>query len=165
MGSRLNVKLACLTLAFFHALLQRGLERAHAIEIIAELQLDLLCQLGRSCPFLGGRGVTTHFGDLKRGEVVSLLFPFNPPGYIAKWIGGDSEVGYDVVRFPVAEYFRAHDAADLCVSSWCNLDFPLGEMLGWKLTREKTLVLGDDRCSFRWKRVAPLAAKPRGGQR
>jgi hypothetical protein len=35
-----------------------------------------------------------------------------------------------VVRCPVAEFFRNHAAADLCVSSWCNLDFPLGEMLG-----------------------------------
>jgi hypothetical protein len=164
-GSRLNVKLACLTLAFFQALLQRGLERTQAIEIVAELNWIFYAKWGALARFLGGRGITTHFGDLKPGEVVPLLFPFNPPGYIAKWIGGDSEVGYDVVRCPVAEYFRARDAADLCVSSWCNLDFPLGEMLGWKLTREKTLVLGDDRCTFRWKPVAPLAAKPREGQR
>jgi len=164
-GSRLNVKLACLTLAFFRAFLKSGIERTYAIEIIAELNWVFYAKWGALARFLGGRGVTTHFGDLKPGEVVPLLFPFNPPGYIARWIGGDGEIGYDVVRCPVAEYFRAHDAADLCVSSWCNLDFPLGEMLGWKLKREKTLVLGDDRCSFRWKPVVPPSSGLQGDQR
>jgi len=164
-GSRLNVKFACLTLAFFHALLKHGLERTYAIQIMSDLTWAFYakwCGVGR---LLGGRGVITHFGQLKTGDVVPLLFPFNPPGYIAKWVPADCGVAYDVVRCPVAELFRNNAAADLCVSSWCNLDFPLGEMLGQKLTREKTLVLGDDRCTFRWIPVAPKSSNLEGDQR
>jgi ubiquinone biosynthesis protein len=154
-GSRLNVRLACLTLASFQALLRRGTERSYAIEIISDLSWSFYVKWGVIGRLLRGRGITGHFGHLQPGEVVPLLFPFNPPGYIAKWVPTERRVGYDVVRCPVAEYFRGHDAADLCVSSWCNLDFPLAEMLGHKLTREQTLVLGDNRCTFRWTPAAP----------
>ena len=164
-GSRLNVKLACLTLAFFHALLKHGLERTYAIRTIADLTWAFYAKWGALGRLLGGRGVITHFGSLKPGEVVPLLFPFNPPGYIAKWVPGDRSVAYDVVHCPVAEFFRGHGAADLCVSSWCNLDFPLAEMLGQKLSREKTLVLGDDRCTFRWIPLAPKSSNLEGDQR
>jgi ubiquinone biosynthesis protein len=149
-GTRLNIRLACLTLACFQALLQRGTERSYAIEIVSDLTWTLYAKWGLLARLLHGRGIISHFGSPKPGETVPLLFPFNPPGYIAKWVPVDHGVGYDVVRCPVAEYFRNQNAADLCVNSWCNLDFPLGELLGQKLTREKTLVLGDDRCTFRW---------------
>ena len=164
-GSRLNVKLACLTMAFFQALLRHGLERAFAIEIVGDLTWAFYvkwCTVGR---LLGGHGVVAHFGYLKPGDLVPLLLPFNPPGYVAKWVPTDNGVGYDVVRCPVAEFFRAHNAADLCVNSWCNLDFPLGEMLGQRLTRQKTLVLGDDRCTFRWTPVTAPYSGRQGEQR
>jgi hypothetical protein len=161
-GTRLNVRLSCLTLACFEALLRRGIERAYAIEIISDLTWTFYAKWGALGRLLGGRGITTHLGHPEVGDTVPLLFPFNPPGYIAKWVHVEQGVGYDMVRCPVAEYFRNHHAADLCVSSWCNLDFPLGEMLGQKLTRQKTLVLGDDRCTFRW---TPGASGVQGGGR
>jgi L-2-amino-thiazoline-4-carboxylic acid hydrolase len=164
-GTRLNLRLSCLTLACFQALLRRGTERGYAIEITSDLAWTFYAKWAALGRLLRGRGITTHLGHLEAGETVPLLFPFNPPGYVAKWVPVEHGVGYDMVRCPVAEYFRSHDAADVCVSSWCNLDFPLGEMLGQKLTREKTLVLGDDRCTFRWTaRSVPVFRDP-GGRR
>lgn len=165
LGTRLNIRLACLTLACFQALLQSGVERRYAIEIVSDLTWRFYAKWGMLGRLLRGRGITTHLGPLKPGDTVPLLFPFNPPGYIAKWVPLEDGVGYDVVRCPVAEYFRKNNAADLCVSSWCNLDFPLGELLRQRLTREKTLVLGDDRCTFRWMPATSSGSQAQGGQR
>ncbi|MFQ5740811.1 MAG: L-2-amino-thiazoline-4-carboxylic acid hydrolase, partial [Acidobacteriota bacterium] len=55
---------------------------------------------------------------------------------------------FDMRRCPVAEYFRSSGAADLCVGSWCNLDYGLAEMWGGWLERTGTLAGGDDCCRF-----------------
>jgi len=33
----------------------------------------------------------------------------------------------DVVKRPIADYFRGQGAVDLCSASWCNLDYALAE--------------------------------------
>jgi hypothetical protein len=45
---------------------------------------------------------------------------------------------------------RANDAADLCIGTWCNLDFPLAEMWGGRLERRGTLAAGAPVCDFRF---------------
>jgi hypothetical protein len=51
----------------------------------------------------------------------------------------------------VAEYFQMHDAEDLCVGAWCNLDFALAEMWGGWLERSEAIAAGSPRCDFRFK--------------
>jgi hypothetical protein len=80
---------------------------------------------------------------------VSLRFPFNAPGYLIETVPADSGTAFDVVRCPIADYFRGQGAIDLCSASWCNLDYALAELTHEKLVRTKTLVCGDDRCDFR----------------
>lgn len=80
---------------------------------------------------------------------VSLRFPFNAPGYLIEAVAADSGIAFDVVRCPIANYFRGQGAVDLCSASWCNLDYALAELTHEKLVRTKTLVSGDDRCDFR----------------
>jgi hypothetical protein len=80
---------------------------------------------------------------------VSLRFPFNAPGYLIETVPADSGTAFDVVRCPIADYFRGRGAIDLCSASWCNLDYALAELTHEKLVRTKTLVCGDDRCDFR----------------
>ena len=77
-GSRLNVQLAYLTLAFFRALTEYGVARAGAIELTADLTWS----------FYGKWGVLQRFverGDSQEriavGDIVPLSFPFNPRGY------------------------------------------------------------------------------------
>jgi hypothetical protein len=46
-------------------------------------------------------------------------------------------------------------ASDLCIETWCNLDFPLAEMWGGRLERTQTLAAGCEHCDFRFKAVRP----------
>ncbi len=157
-GSRMNVRLACFTISFFNAVLATGVERAYAIELVADAvwrvyRLWSTIALGLARLTLG-KTTSLAFAVTKRGEQegrVSLSFPFNAPGYLIEPVPADAGIAFDVVRCPVADYFRREGAVDLCSASWCNLDYALAEMTREKLVRTKTLVRGDDRCDFRLK--------------
>lgn len=79
-----------------------------------------------------------------------MSFPFNPPGYRARYVSIEDGIGFNVIRCPVAEYFRTNGAADLAVGTWCMLDYPLTEIVNLRLVRTQTLAAGDDKCDFRW---------------
>ena len=161
-GSRMNVRLACFTISFFNAVLATGVERAYAIELVADavwrvyrLWSTIALGLARLNP---GKTTSLAFAVTKREDQqsrVSLRFPFNAPGYLIEPIPADSGTAFDVVRCPVADYFRREGAVDLCSASWCNLGYALAEMTREKLVRTKTLVRGDDRCDFRLSKESP----------
>jgi hypothetical protein len=88
-------------------------------------------------------------GGDHRAKSITLRFPFNGPGYLIEPAAGEPGVAFDVVHCPVANYFRSHGAGDLCVASWCDLDYALAELTHETLVRSKTLAQGDDRCDFR----------------
>jgi hypothetical protein len=154
-GSRMNVRLACFTMSFFDALLAIGTDRAYAIEIVADaawkvyrLWSVIALGIARLRP---GKTTSLAFAVSKGGERpnMSLSFPFNAPGYLIEAIPAAGGTAFDVVRCPIADFFRAEGAVDLCTASWCNLDYSLAELTHEKLVRTKTLVRGDDRCDFR----------------
>ena len=155
-GSRMNVRLACFTMSFFNALLAIGTDRQYAIELVADaawrvyrLWSTIALGLAHLTP---GKTTALAFAVGKHGDHqsdVSLRFPFNAPGYIIETVPADSGTAFDVVRCPIADYFREQGAIDLCSESWCNLDYALAELTHEKLLRTKTLVRGDDRCDFR----------------
>ena len=159
-GSRMNVQLAALTISFFQVLLEAGVERAYAIELVSDMTWKVYQQRSRMMQFLWHvlpRSLVKpvqNETDLKRrvrkDGTFALTFPFNPPGYIANYVPTKGAMGFDMMRCPVAEVFRTHGAADLCRASWCDLDYGIGEMWGFKLQRAKTLVEGADRCDFRF---------------
>jgi hypothetical protein len=155
-GSRMNLRLACFTMSFFEALMGIGTDRAYAIELVADavwrvyrLWSTIALKLAYLTP---GRTTSLAFavanpGDREGG--VSLSFPFNAPGYVIETVPAKIGTAFDVVRCPVADYFRKQGAVDLCTASWCNLDYALAEMTHEKLVRTTTLVRGADRCDFR----------------
>jgi hypothetical protein len=155
-GSRMNVRLACFTMSFFDALLAIGADREYAIELVADaawkvyrLWSTIALELAHLTP---GKATALAFAVSKDGGHqgdVSLRFPFNAPGYLIEPVPADNGTAFDVVRCPVANYFREQGAIDLCAASWCNLDYALAELTNEKLVRTKTLVRGDDRCDFR----------------
>ena len=158
-GSRMNLRLACFTLSFFDALTASGAERDHAIDIVADaawsiyrlwarIALGLARLTFRKTTALGFAVV----GDGGRQGQVSLRFPFNAPGYLVETVPAAGGTAFDVVRCPVAAYFREQGAADLCVASWCNLDYALAQLTHEKLVRTKTLAEGQGRCDFRLSR-------------
>jgi hypothetical protein len=155
-GSTMNVRLACFTFSFFEELLATGVEREHAIELVADATWQVYQMWARLTSAAGhltqGKSTALAFAVTEKnkpGGEVHLRFPFNAPGYVIETVPVAQGIGFNVVHCPVASYFRERGAADLCVASWCNLDFALSEMTHQKLVRTKTLVQGADRCDFR----------------
>jgi hypothetical protein len=154
-GSRMNVRLACFTMSFFKALLAIDTERGYAIELVADAawrvyRLWSSVALGLAY-LMPGKTTSLAFAVGSSGEnkgKVSLRFPFNAPGYLIENVAAQNGTAFDVVRCPIADYFRKQGAVDLCSASWCNLDYALAELTHDKLVRTKTLVRGDDRCDF-----------------
>ena len=174
-GSRMNVHLACFTMTFFDALLATGADREYAIELVADavwgvyrLWSQIALALARLTP---GKKTALAFAVSKRDgdrSEVSLRFPFNAPGYLIETVATPAGTAFDVVRCPIADYFRGEGAVDLCTASWCNLDYPLAELTREKLVRTTTLVRGGGRCDFRLRSqpaaeqiARPVALSPR----
>ena len=149
-GGRMNVLLACLTLAYFRALLAAGVERAYAIELLADAAWKIYEQWGR-VPLVLARVVTRDPTQQMRWRVSSFLrFPFNPPAYEFDRVPTADGIAVTMHRCPVADYLRAHDAGDLCLGSWCNMDYALAELWGGSLQRTGTLAGGARECDFRF---------------
>jgi hypothetical protein len=149
-GSRMNVRLACLTNAMMRALLVQGVERDYAIELIGDVAWRIYDKWATIPGFITRLLSRDPAERLRNNVNIFLRFPFNPPGYVFERLPGRDHIGVDMRRCPVADYFRTHDAADLCAGSWCNLDYALAEKWGGKFVRTRTLVRGDDRCDFRF---------------
>jgi len=52
-------------------------------------------------------------------------------------------------RSNLPAFFKDQDAADLCVQTWCALDYPLAQKWGGHLERSGTIAMGKDHCDFR----------------
>ena len=154
-GSRMNVRLAALSLAMLRSLISAGIERKYAIELIGDACWKIYQYWGRVGRFIGHTlsrrdSIKDQASRVTKDGSWPISFPFNPPGYRALYVPTKGGLGFNVIRCPVAEYFRAHGASDLAVSTWCMLDYPLAEMVGLKLVRTQTLAAGDQQCNFRW---------------
>jgi ubiquinone biosynthesis protein len=154
LGSRMNVRLAALTLATLNVLTAIGIERKYAIELIGDACWNIYKywgRIGRLIGRLSGRDpIWDHARRINKDGSWPMSFPFNPPGYHALYVPTQGGLGFDVIRCPVAEYFHAYGASDLAVGTWCMLDYPLAEMIEMKLVRIQTLAAGNGRCDFRW---------------
>jgi len=154
-GSRMNVRLAALTLAMLRSLATDGIERKYAVELIGDACWKIYQYWGRVGRFIGRTlsrrdSIKDQASRVTKDGSWPMSFPFNPPGYRALYVPTKGGLGFNVIRCPVAEYFYARGAPDLAVSTWCMLDYPLAEMVGLKLVRTRTLAAGDQQCNFRW---------------
>lgn len=153
-GTRMNVRLATLSLAMLHSLTMDGIERKYAIELIGDTCWKIYQYWGRVGCFLGWLSrrdpIKDHARRISKDGSWPMSFPFNPPGYRARYVATQGGLGFNVIRCPVAEYFHTHGSEELAVSTWCMLDYPLAEMIEMKLVRTQTLAAGDDQCDFRW---------------
>jgi L-2-amino-thiazoline-4-carboxylic acid hydrolase len=150
LGSRQNVVLACVTLSVLQDLLAEGVERDYAIELIGDACWKVCAHWGQ-IPRLLSRVSTRDPAKRMRMSVdMFLRYPFNQPGYRYRDITEARGRALDMLRCPVADYLASNGAGDLCVGTWCNLDYPLARMWGGELKRHGTLAGGAERCDFRF---------------
>jgi len=150
-GGRLMVHLAALTVALYRALEAREVPEAEARALTARVTWQAYAKMAAVPTLVSKIGTKPGRARLERATQVFRRFPFGPPAYIMEDVEttGDS-VAFDVRRCPVAEYFVSQGLGELCIESWCDLDFPLATNWDATLERPRTLAAGDDRCDFRW---------------
>jgi hypothetical protein len=150
-GGRLMVRCAALTAALHDALVETGLPAADARTRVAEVTAAIYAVIGRAPWLIARCRSRSPLVRLRRATSAFRTFPFGPPAYQMIDVPSDERtVAFDVVRCPVAEYFRERGLVELCVEAWCNLDYELAERWGGTLERATTLVEGAARCDFRW---------------
>ncbi|MBO6574954.1 MAG: L-2-amino-thiazoline-4-carboxylic acid hydrolase [Rhodothermales bacterium] len=59
-------------------------------------------------------------------------------------------IAFDVVRCPIAEYFRDHGMPELTRHAACSLDWRMAELWGVLFERTQTIAAGADSCDFRY---------------
>jgi len=111
----------------------------------------------------GGRadGRTGGRDRLRVATTAFRTFPFSSPSYLWKDVeAAPRTVAFNCLKCPVAEHFRAHDLSDVCVKTWCALDFPLARQWGATLERTGTIAGGAAACDFRWHATPDTPATP-----
>lgn len=165
-GSRMNVQLAAITLAFYQSLLASGVSKEEGIELVGDVCWQIYQIWGKYGQFLRRwfrtDPIVNHKKRVRPDGSWPMSFPFNPPGYRARYHPIEQGIGFNVVRCPVADFFQQQNAADLGVATWCMLDYPLAEMIDLQLKRTQTLAAGNPICDFRWSRAKQV---PRIDQR
>lgn len=150
-GNRMNMLLACMTLAFFRIFMMGEIEREYAIEIFGDVTWNVYEKMGRFPHLIARLFISDPVERLQGSVNMFLRFPFTPPGYVFERQPRSDGISVDILRCPVAEYFHDQDAPDLCIGTWCNLDFALAEMWGGWLERTETLAAGSASCNFRFR--------------
>lgn len=150
-GPALVLRLAACTVALHAALVEAGISHGSAVEIAGELAWAVYRRMGQ-VPWLLSGIVSRDPG--RRLEVSTLIFrrfPFGPSAYV--WeskASPDGIIAFDCLRCPVAEHFSNVGLADLCVRTFCDLDFPLAANWSATLVRGGSIAAGAPVCDFRW---------------
>jgi ubiquinone biosynthesis protein len=151
-GAVFTTHLAAATLALHEVLLRHGTSTADSHRLIYDIGWRIYVQMGE-IPLLVASAVTRDpHKRLKLATDLFRTFPFGAPSY--QWrdvLSADGSIAFDCTKCPVAEFFAKHDASELCVQTFCQLDFPLAEKWGGQLFRTGTIASGAAICDFRWK--------------
>ncbi len=154
-GARFMVQLSALTMAMYAALCAAGQTAAGATDLIYDMAWQVYTKMG-AVPWAIA-GALSDDGDEKLRVATAAFrrFPFDSPSYLWKDVdAAPGVVAFDCLKCPVAEHFRAHNLSELCVNTWCKLDYPLARQWGAELTRTGTIAGGAPVCDFRWHTVS-----------
>lgn len=144
----LVMNFACLTFSGYTAMIEAGMAKQEVIDSIYDLTWDITARSTR----LANRISKLLIKDASRRMeyLVDLVMKlvFSPPAYQTQ--KGVVQGGFfmDVCSCPVAEYMISKDAAELCVQTWCGVDFGLVELIGGRLERSGTRAMGKEKCDF-----------------
>jgi len=150
-GAMLTTHLAALTLAIHESLLSQGLGAEEGQQIIYDIGWSIYERMSELPLVLAKTLTSSPEKQMRMTTDLFRRFPFGSPAYGWHDVeAGPNIVGFDCTKCPVAGFFKHLDASDLCVHTWCALDFPLAHKWGGHLERNGTIAKGNDRCDFRW---------------
>ena len=152
LGAVFTTHLAAATLAMHQLLQQHGVSAAQSHRQIYDIGWRLYVEMGEPPLLLASAFTRDPYKRLKLATDIFRAVPFGAPGY--EWhdvLSDDATVAFDCTKCPVAEFFLRHSASELCVQTWCRLDFPLAEKWGADLSRNGTIASGAAKCDFKWK--------------
>lgn len=151
LGPALVMRLSACTVALHAALMEAGIAHGAAVEIASELAWAVYRRMGRIPWLLSGMVSRDPGRRLDVSTRIFRRFPFGPSAYA--WESKpapDGIVAFDCLRCPVAEHFSKVELADLCVRTFCDLDFPLAADWSATLVRDGSIAAGAPVCDFRW---------------
>ncbi len=157
-GARFMVHLSALTIAMYEALLAAGQSATGATTLIYDMGWLVYTKMAE-VPWAAA-GAFSHDGyeKLRFATTAFRTFPFDSPSYKWKDIdAGPEAVAFHCLKCPAAEYFRSQNKSELCVNTWCKLDYPLARQWGSELKRTGTIASGATVCDFRWQTVTDKA--------
>lgn len=154
LGARIMTQLAAMTTAVYQSLRQMGLTEEQTREQTARITW-LVYEKMSMPPWRLTRLLTRNrLSRVRRVMGWFMRFPYNPPGYQMQFVpAGEETVAFDVHRCPTADYFASQGLSKLCVSAFCNLDYPLADRWGVTLERPQTLAGGAAFCDFRFRQL------------
>jgi ubiquinone biosynthesis protein len=152
LGAAITVRLAAITAAAYETILALPTSGEDATQTVYDIAWAVYQKMGGAAWAISGVLGADRNQRLRLATVAFRTFPFSAPSY--EWKDVPSPVGvigFDCLHCPVADYFKAHDLSQLCVRTWCALDFPLAETV-WEawLERSDSIAGGAAKCDFRW---------------
>lgn len=151
-GGRIMIDLSAMSIAFYRELMEKGKSSEEATQLFYDIAWSAYKPMGKLCWLLSGIGATSTARHLQKALGLFTKFPFSSPSYQWQFIETEKNVvGFNCLRCPVAEYFQSYDLSELCVATWCNLDFPLAKTWNAELKRTGSIAGGASYCDFRFK--------------
>ena len=165
LGAVFSTHAAALILAMHETLLRHGVVAAESHRLIYDIGWSVYRQMAEPPLLIASAFTRDPRKRLKLATDLFRSFPFGSPSYEWRDVPSpDGAIAFDCVKCPVAEFFASHDASELCIQTFCRLDYPLAEIWGGKLERTGTIASGAGHCDFRWypRRApdAPASATP-----
>jgi len=151
LGAVFTTHAAALVLAMHETLVRHGIGADESHRLIYDIAWNVYQQMGEPPLLIGEAFTRDPRKRLKLATDMFRSFPFGSPSYEWRDVpSADGAVAFDCVKCPVAEFFASRDASELCVQTFCRLDFPLAQSWGGQLQRNGTIASGAEHCDFRW---------------
>ena len=151
LGAVFSTHAAALILAMHETLLRQGVAAAESHRLIYDIGRSVYRQMADPPLLIASAFTRDPRKRLKLATDLFRSFPFGSPSYGWRDVSSpDGAIAFDCVKCPVAEFFASHNASELCVQTFCRLDFPLAQTWGGRLERNGTIASGAEHCDFRW---------------
>ena len=152
LGARIMVRLAAMTVGLYESLREAGLTEEEVRERTSQVTWLVYEKLTGPPWKLTALLAKSRTARVRRAMDLFMRFPYGAPGYQMQYVQAkENTVAFDVYRCPAADYFARQGLSELCVSAFCNLDYPLADKWGVTMERPQTLAGGATHCDFRFR--------------